>query len=194
MLSKSTGKMSYGKSWQSVKTVSDELHDSSSHPSGFASPSSHLPSFLHRTGNGAATHMHTTVPILPVAHHLGGMTHERMPPAAQFDRERRLQRGPAITPMSLRSRCFIALLALILLGLALESFYRRGQDAKGCEMTYMYPGYVKMDFQPTVKRLAKYSLYLYRERDWRGVSDEVRIFTIDILGPFLSLYSIVYKV
>ncbi|KAJ3157590.1 GPI inositol deacylase [Geranomyces michiganensis] len=49
-----------------------------------------------------------------------------------------------------------------LLVASIWSFYTRGKDPLGCEMTYMWPEYIREEaFRPT----DKYSLYLYKEAD-----------------------------
>ncbi|KAJ3152602.1 GPI inositol deacylase [Geranomyces variabilis] len=49
-----------------------------------------------------------------------------------------------------------------LLGASIWSFYTRGKDPSGCEMTYMWPDYIHEEaFRPA----DKYKLYLYKEAD-----------------------------
>lgn len=64
--------------------------------------------------------------------------------------------------------------ALLLLGLIVQSFLSRQLDPKGCAMSYMRAAFAKFtDFDTEHTRFAsKYSLYLYREG---GIDEDTRV-------------------
>jgi GPI inositol-deacylase len=87
------------------------------------------------------------------------------------DRERSRLRSP--WTCSLLTVCTALLSVLLLLAIS-QSFVTRQRDPKGCRMSYMAPGYAKLEgFDTEHTRFAsKYSLHLYREM---GVEEDTMV-------------------
>ena len=83
----------------------------------------------------------------------------------------------------------ITALAILALGLIVQSFATRQLDDKGCRMSYMRPAFAKLDdFDTEHTRFAsKYSTYLYREV---MVDEDIRVYiTVALWGALLTMVS-----
>lgn len=89
----------------------------------------------------------------------------------QDSKWRQRLRNPWACSLSTLAATLLGFAALFLMG---QSFLTRQLDVKGCEMSYMRPGFMRYnDFDTEHTRFAtKYSLYLYREG---GIDDEFTV-------------------
>ncbi|XP_004304699.1 PREDICTED: uncharacterized protein LOC101294782 [Fragaria vesca subsp. vesca] len=71
--------------------------------------------------------------------------------------------------LGLRAKSRIALLIVLVLGVVLAGIYGLLKPvSNGCNMTYMYPTYIPIQFSSSDSAPAKYGLYLYHE-GWKAI-------------------------